>query len=213
MSTVARAVRASGLLHRAFRPAAPPAPSTAAAAACLRALSSKPPPPPAGRRPRSHARRHYERRAVPFSAEELYAVVADVDQYSAFVPWCTRSRVTRRVDDTHLIADLSVGFRFLSDKYTSVVTLDPLRSVSVDVPDSSLFEYLITDWKFEEAGDGDVTNLTFYVEFAFRNPLYQRVTDLFFEEVVRKMVGAFEKRCHFKYRLRDNPNAGILHRW
>lgn len=164
------------------------------------------------RRQCGHARKHFERRIVPFSQRELYDVVANVDEYSEFVPWCTASRVTTRIDDRHVIADLSVGFRVLSDKYSSVITLDPYRSVSADVPHSGLFEYLITDWKFDPAVDPSATSLMFYVEFAFRNPLYQRVTDLFFEEVVKQMVGAFEKRCHAKYRVPER-RGGILHRW
>lgn len=157
-----------------------------------------------------HARRHFERRTVPFTPSELFEVVADVNDYQYFVPWCTRSRVTSRVDDKHIIADLAVGFKLLSERYTSVITLDPNRSVSADVPDSSLFEYLITDWVFEPVDD--ITSLTFYVEFAFRNPLYQRVTDLFFQEVVKRMVSAFEKRCFEKYRATER-RSGVLHRW
>ena len=213
MSAATGAVRASAQLHRALQASARPSLRALprGAASSLRQLSSSSSSSCAGRRRPPHARRHYERRAVPFSAAELYAVVADVDAYADFVPWCTQSVVTRRVDEAHLIADLSVGFRLLSDTYTSVVTLDPRRSVSVDVPDSALFEYLITDWSFKERRDG--TDLDFYVEFAFRNPLYQRVTDLFFEEVVKKMVGAFEQRCHLKYRLGDTANPRVLHRW
>lgn len=164
-----------------------------------------------------HARDHFERRIVPFSPKQLYSVVSDVDAYHRFVPWCTDSRVTRRIDKSHLVADLGVGFRFLSERYTSVITLDPNRSVSVDVPNSNLFEYLVTDWVFEPTSAGDHTNLSFYVEFAFRNPMYQRVTDLFFEEVVRRMVSAFEHRCHLKYQDNENfdmeSQGGIIHRW
>lgn len=146
---------------------------------------------------------------VPFTPEELYRVVANVDEYSEFVPWCNSSRVIQKIDEKHLVADLSVGFRVLSERYTSVITLKPYRSVSADVPYSNLFEYLITDWSFEPAGD--ITRLAFYVEFAFRNPMYQRITNLFFEEVVKQMVGAFEKRCFAKYRAPERH--GVLHRW
>lgn len=159
----------------------------------------------------SFARKHYESRVVPFSQREVYDIVANVDDYREFVPWCTASEVTSRIDEHHMIADLSVGFQLLSDKYSSVVTLDPMRSVSVDVPNSGLFEYLITDWTFDKPADPNHTNLSFYLEFAFRNPLYQRATDLFFEEVVKQMVGAFEKQCHTKYRLMDGKR--VLHRW
>lgn len=157
------------------------------------------------------ARKHFESRVVPFTQKQVYDVVANIKNYREFVPWCTASKVTSRIDDRHMIADLSVGFRLLSDKYSSVVTLDPMRSVSVDVPNSGLFEYLITDWTFAKSADPDHTELSFYLEFAFRNPLYQRATDIFFEEVVKQMVGAFEKRCHTQYRFTDSK--GVWHRW
>lgn len=156
-------------------------------------------------------RSHFEERIVPFSQNQLYNVVSNIDDYHTFVPWCTGSRVAQRVDDRHLVADLTVGFRILSENYTSVITLDPNRAVSADVPNSGLFDYLITDWTFDRAGHNQ-TRLSFYVEFAFRNTMYQRVTDLFFEEVVRQMVGAFEQQCYVKYRSPD-PAPGILHRW
>lgn len=160
-----------------------------------------------------YSRSHHETRTVPFSPSQLYQVVANVDEYHQFVPWCTDSRVTQRLDNNLVIADLSVGFRFLSEKYTSVITLDPDRSVSADVPHSNLFDYLITDWTFRPGPSGS-TNLTFYVEFAFRNPVYQRVTNLFFEEVVRRMVSAFEHQCVRKYRAPEHVEAtGIFQRW
>lgn len=169
-------------------------------------------PSPLSRPPRiedSDSRRHREERIVPFSPSQLFSVVSDVDNYSHFVPWCTDSRVTARHNtsdedsdnNNFLVADLSVGFRLLSETYTSVVTIVPNRSVSVDVPNSALFDYLITDWTFDAvANDPGRTALSFYVEFRFRNPLYRRVTDLFFEEVVKQMVSAFERQCHRKFR-------------
>lgn len=150
-----------------------------------------------------HERRHFERRVLPFAPHELFNVVADVNSYSEFVPWCTDSRIVRRIDERHVAADLSVGFKMLSERYTSLVTLDPYHSVKVDVPHSTLFDYLINDWIFEKGPDKVSTRLCFYVEFRFRNPLYQRITDLFFNEVVKNMVTAFEKRAHEKYRQRQ----------
>lgn len=144
--------------------------------------------------PGSHERRHFERVTLPYPPSALFAVVADVSSYSSFVPWCTLSRVVARLDDKRTVAELGVGFRFLSESYTSLVTAVPNESVSVDVPDSALFDYLITDWSFREAGGGG-TDLCFYVEFRFRNRLYQQLSDQFFEKVVKNMVAAFEERA------------------
>lgn len=89
----------------------------------------------------------------------------------------------------------------------------PNRSVSVDVPNSALFDYLITDWTFDAVkNEPGRTALTFYVEFRFRNPLYRRVTDLFFEEVVKQMVGAFERQCHRRFQRHHqfSNNNGVV---
>ncbi len=174
----------------------------------------------------AHGRRFSERRVVPFTPEQLFDVVADVDRYHEFVPWCTASRVTARVDKHHIVADLSVGFRFLSESYSSVITLDRPRSVKVDVPTSSLFEYLINDWEFVPHAKG--TELSFKVQFAFRSRLYQHMSNLFFEDVVKQMVSAFESRCHVLHRTKperrrpgiadavdddDETPPGVMRRW
>ena len=174
----------------------------------------------------ANARRFAERRIVPFTPEQLFDVVADVDRYNEFVPWCTASKVTARVDKHHMVADLSVGFRFLSESYSSVITLDRPRSVKVDVPTSSLFEYLINDWEFIPHPKG--TELYFKVHFAFRSRLYQQMSNLFFEDVVKKMVSAFENRCHVLHQAKrerrrrsvsdaiddtDDTTPGVMRRW
>lgn len=160
----------------------------------------------------SHEREHFEKRIVPFTQQQLYDVVADVNQYATFVPWCTASRVTTKVDDKHVVADLSVGFQLLSETYSSVITLDKPNSVKVDVPESSLFDYLINDWHFEKGEQPSTSLLSFYLRFAFRNPLYQRATDVFFEQVAKQMVSAFEHRCHVLYSS-TRPHPGVYHRW
>ena len=162
-----------------------------------------------------HSRQHHETRLVPFTPQQLYAVVSDVGAYHKFVPWCTASTLTRHLDEQQVVADLAVGFRLLSERYTSVITLDPGRAVSVDVLHSSLFDYLINDWALHPAltspSTPPATNLAFYVEFAFRNPIYQRVTDLFFEDVVKQMVSAFERECHRRHGPADVHNLVQQH--
>lgn len=155
----------------------------------------------------SHIRTHVETSTVCFTPPQVYSVVRAVDEYHHFVPWCTHSEITHTLSPTTLIADLSVGFRLLSETYTSVITLNPNRSVTADVPHSALFKYLLTDWRFEPSPIG--TQLTFRVEFAFNNHVYRRVTDMFFDQVAKQMVSAFEKRCAFKFQP-ASPNAPTL---
>ncbi|CAM9725020.1 unnamed protein product, partial [Sphacelaria rigidula] len=56
---------------------------------------------------------HRERRVVPFTPEQFFDVVADVDSYKKFVPFCVDSRVVRRINQNIMDADMSVGFKVL----------------------------------------------------------------------------------------------------
>lgn len=78
------------------------------------------------------AKKHIERRLVNFSPDEVYRVVVNVDEYSQFVPWCTASRVVR-TSGNQFYADLAVGFKMLSETYTSLVTAEEGKFVKVQV--------------------------------------------------------------------------------
>ena len=68
--------------------------------------------------------------ALSVSPQQLFDVVADVDRYKEFLPFCTDSRVIKR-SDKELKAELAVGFRFLEERYTSIIELDPYKSIKV----------------------------------------------------------------------------------
>ncbi|GJQ11308.1 hypothetical protein GpartN1_g3099.t1 [Galdieria partita] len=144
--------------------------------------------------PDSKARTHFERRLVPFKREHLFEVVKNVDEYKFFVPWCEDSRVLYKKDN-EMEAELTVGFKILSERYVSHILLEPPCSIRVKSPETRLFEYLINEWYFKPGPDAQSTWLEFYVSFKFRSFLYQHIVDMFFEDVVKRMVTAFENRA------------------
>ena len=87
-----------------------------------------------------------------------------------------------------------VGFRLLNERYTSRVALEPGRSVIAEARDTQLFHQLRNEWRFARAPGGG-TELHFAVDFTFRSQLYAQTAALFFDEVVLRMVSAFEARC------------------
>lgn len=84
-------------------------------------------------------------------------------------------------------------------RYTSKVTLHPPHKVSSTVADSALFHHLESIWQMTPGPSPNSTWLSFSVDFAFFNPLYANVAQLFFSEVVTRMMGAFEGRCKQLY--------------
>ncbi len=148
---------------------------------------------------------HAERRHLPYSSRQLYDLVADIERYPEFLPWCVAARIRRR-DGNVLLADLVIGFKMIRERYTSRVTLNEGR---IDVVYAEgPFKHLNNHWVFEPAEDGG-TMIDFFVDFEFRSKVLQTLIGALFNEAVGLMVGAFEKRARQLYgaggRLAGHP--------
>jgi coenzyme Q-binding protein COQ10 len=143
---------------------------------------------------------HAEQRVLPYSQEELYKLVADVESYPDFLPWCVACRVTSRKDDI-ILADLVIGYKMVREKFSSRVTLDPYNKVHVEYL-SGPMKYLSNYWRFIPEEDGKSCKIDFFVDFEFKNPILQKTINIFFHEAVKRMVNAFESRAIALYGAR-----------
>lgn len=138
---------------------------------------------------------HAERKVVPYTPEQLFDLVADVGSYPQFLPWCVGSRVRSRTA-THLVSDLTIGFGPFRETFTSRVTLDRAKRVTVKY-ENGPFRYLNNQWDFLPHQGG--TEVAFFVEFEFRSRILQAAIGVVFNEAVRRMVNAFRKRARDVY--------------
>jgi coenzyme Q-binding protein COQ10 len=139
---------------------------------------------------------HKETRALPFEPSQLFDLVADIERYPEFLPWCKGARILSRADDV-VTADLIIGYKMLHEKFTSRVTLNRPKRIEVEYLSGPL-AHLKNEWAFEAAGRG-WCNLTFQVEFDFRSSLLGGVMEMFFDKAMRKMASAFEERARELY--------------
>lgn len=139
---------------------------------------------------------HAERKTLPYTRAQLFELVADIDRYPAFLPWCLSSRIWKR-EGAVLYADLVIGYKFFRERFTSRVTLERPSHIRVEYLKGPL-KYLSNQWQFIEEADGQCT-IDFYVDFEFRNPVFQKVMGVFFNEAVKHMVRAFEERAKVLY--------------
>ena len=139
---------------------------------------------------------HAEQRHLPYSQKQLFDLVAAVDRYPEFLPWCTATRITRR-DGQTFHADLVVRFKVFQERFASRVTLHPNSLIDVEYINGP-FRYLNNHWRFIEAEDGGSV-IDFYVDFEFRSRMLQKLIGLLFNEAVSRMVGAFETRARQLY--------------
>lgn len=140
--------------------------------------------------------RHRETRRLPWSAEQMFDLVADIGRYAEFLPWVQGMRVHARQGNV-VTADMIVGFKMVREKFTSRVTLDRPRHVHVDYISGPL-RYLKNDWTFRPAPGGGC-EIDFSVDFEFRSRMFERLAGLFFAEAFNRMVAAFEARAAAVY--------------
>ena len=138
---------------------------------------------------------HAEKRVLPYAPEQLYGLVADVERYPEFLPWCRAARVTRREENV-VYADLIIGFKVFRERFTSKVTLDPPAAIGMQYVKGPM-RHLNNQWRFEPHPEGCL--IDFYVDFEFRSKLLQKLVEALFHEAVRRMVGAFEGRARDLY--------------
>ncbi len=139
---------------------------------------------------------HAERRLLPYTAEQLFDLVADVERYPEFLPWCLGARIRERHANT-ITADLLIGFKMVRERFTSRVVLDRPRCIDVSYTEGP-FRYLNNHWIFIPQESGGCV-IDFYVDFEFRSRMLQKIIEVLFNEAVKRMVGAFETRARELY--------------
>lgn len=135
---------------------------------------------------------HAERRILPYTPEQMYRLVADIERYPEFLPWCIASRIRRREGEV-IYADLMIGFKMIRERFTSKVTLSPPGRIDVSYAEGP-FHYLNNHWIFLPTEEGGCL-IDFFVDFEFRSKMLQKIMGVLFNEAVRRMVTAFEARA------------------
>ncbi|QTD56209.1 type II toxin-antitoxin system RatA family toxin [Parasphingorhabdus cellanae] len=140
---------------------------------------------------------HRETRELPYSAAQMYALVADVGRYEEFLPWVVGTRI-RSDTQVEMVADMIVGFKGLREQFTSRVVKDATnRTIEVDYLDGPL-KQLHNEWMFRER-DGGGSYVDFYVEFTFKNRMFEKLAGQMFAKALHKMTSAFEERAGVIY--------------
>ena len=139
--------------------------------------------------------KHAETRHLPYTAQQMFDLVADVRSYAEFLPWVTAMRV-RSDTATESVADMIVGFKGLRETFTSRVTKERPSHIRVDYLDGPL-KYLRNEWRFRDEPGGCAVD--FSVDFAFKNRMFEMLAGQLFHTALRKMIGAFEERAAVLY--------------
>ena len=143
---------------------------------------------------------HTEKRLMPYSAQQMYDLVDDIDLYPDFLPWCAAVR-TRNVipQDEKIIVDagLVIAFKVFRERFGSRVTLIPNQTtIDVEYLDGP-FKYLNNHWVFTNVDGG--CEADFFVDFEFKSKVLQVLIGVVFGEAMQRIVRAFEARAQQLY--------------
>ncbi|MCK5041251.1 MAG: type II toxin-antitoxin system RatA family toxin [Sphingomonadales bacterium] len=135
---------------------------------------------------------HTDKRVLPFAKEDVFNIILDVAKYPEFLPWCLAARIYNKAENG-FDADLVIGFKMFKERFTSRVTFEGSDTIHVEYIKGPM-KHLTNHWQFKDTADGGV-ELDFHVDFAFKNPIFEKLVGHLFEEAVFKMIEAFEKRA------------------
>jgi coenzyme Q-binding protein COQ10 len=138
---------------------------------------------------------HAETRRLPYTAEQMFDLVADVKRYPEFLPWVIAMRV-RSDTPAETLTDMIVGFKGLRETFTSRVRKEPTSSITVDYVEGPL-KFLRNEWRFRPEEEGCAVD--FSVDFQFKNRVFELLAGQVFQAALRRMISAFEARAAALY--------------
>jgi coenzyme Q-binding protein COQ10 len=139
---------------------------------------------------------HHETRPLPYSAQQMYDLVADVGSYPKFLPWNSAARIRSRrpVEGGGEVmeADLVISFKVFRERFGSRVTLWPAqKKIDTEYLDGP-FRHMRSTWEFRDRAEGGC-DVEFFVDFEFRNAILQGIIGVVFNEAMQRVVRAFER--------------------
>jgi coenzyme Q-binding protein COQ10 len=157
-----------------------------------------------------------ESKILGYSPVQLYSIVANINAYKLFLPYCIDSKI---ISTNPTIATLKVGFKDLfEENYSCSVNFLPNQRIEATTRDSKVFKTLQNKWsflpvnqkvaphplltKYKETSDPmdfPSTRIDFFVQFEFQNLVYQQASDLFLDQNVKKIMAAFQQRAFQLY--------------
>ena len=148
---------------------------------------------------------HRDTRNLPYSAQQMYQLVADIESYPKFLPWNSAARIRSRNllpdGSEEITADLVISFKVFRERFGSRVVLHPQKDgvwrIDTEYLDGP-FKYMRSGWTFCDQIEGGC-KVDFFVDFEFKNAILQKLIGVVFHEAMSRIVRAFEDRAKVLY--------------
>ena len=141
--------------------------------------------------------RQVERSAiVPYSPQQMFELVADVERYPEFLPWCAYAELHSR-DDRELTGSLGLAQGPLTGRFTTRNRLDAPHAMSIELLEGP-FRNLHGQWRFDALGEQGC-RIALQMRFEFDSRVNDLLLGPVFEQTCNRLVDAFVARAGVVY--------------
>jgi len=147
---------------------------------------------------------HKEKKILPYTSKQMLELVLDVEKYPEFLPWCFAAKITKRINENHLNADLAINFKSFFQKYSSDILVEKISETEFKINVKATqgpFKKLINQWHFKDLSidkenvKGNKVEVEFFIDFEFQSIILEKMIGAIFMKATDKMINAFEKRA------------------
>jgi len=133
---------------------------------------------------------------VPYTSEEMYVLVNDIESYPMFLPWCTAAKILSQQEDS-LTAKLSMALGKIKQSFTTENTMQEGSRIDIRLIEGP-FKHLSGYWRFIQE-DKQSCNIHLHMHFEFKNRIIKQILGQAFYKVVDTMVDSFVQRAQQVY--------------
>ncbi|AFZ83646.1 cyclase [Candidatus Kinetoplastibacterium blastocrithidii (ex Strigomonas culicis)] len=126
----------------------------------------------------------------------MFDLVADIDKYQDFMPWCGGSKIEYH-NDTQTKASIIMIIYGISNSFTTINRYNYPNKIDIELVDGP-FSYLSGSWRFTEKFK-DSCNVEFELEYSFSNKLLSMIISPVFSNIANSFIYKFQERASHIY--------------
>lgn len=133
---------------------------------------------------------------LPYTADQIYAIIADIGSYPVFLNWCNSSEIISESGD-EVVAKLSIAYGKLNLSFTTLNIMRPNSVITMSLVKGP-FSKLNGQWTIQILNE-DACKVSLEMDFSFANTLTQKLFGRVFQSVIAAQLDAFQKRAEVLY--------------
>jgi ribosome-associated toxin RatA of RatAB toxin-antitoxin module len=133
---------------------------------------------------------------VPYTPQQMFELVNNIDDYSQFLNWCDSSSILNQSDD-QITASVQINQGGLKQSFSTLNTLTPYKSIEMQLLDGP-FDELSGEWRFETLGE-NASKVHLTLQFKFKSMVIDMALSPIFKSIANSQLDAFVARAKYIY--------------